>query len=103
MKKLIALLAAIAMVVTIFPALAETAAIGTPDAPVVVRYLCKDVDPADEDVQKMAEIIEEKMAANDDPHFQARATVIKEQRAELAKHHVSVLLSTDLKRLTKSR
>ena len=64
MKKLIALLAAIAMVVTIFPALAETAAIGTPDAPVVVRYLCKDVDPADEDVQKMAEIIEEKLAAN---------------------------------------
>ena len=55
MKKLVALLAAIAMVVTIFPALAETAAIGTPDAPVVVRYLCKDVDPADEDVQKMAE------------------------------------------------
>ncbi len=28
-----------------------------------------------------------------DPHFQARATVIKEQRAELAKHHVSVLWS----------
>lgn len=37
--------------------------------------------------------IQEKMAGNDDPHFQARATVIKEQRAELAKHHVSVLWS----------
>ncbi len=37
--------------------------------------------------------VQEKMAANDDPHFQARATVIKEQRAELAKHHVSVLWS----------
>lgn len=37
--------------------------------------------------------VQEKMAGNDDAHFQARATVIKEQRAELAKHHVSVLWS----------
>src|SRR5690606_41252037 len=36
---------------------------------------------------------QEKMAGNGDPHFQARATVSKEQRAELAKHHVSVLWS----------
>ena len=37
--------------------------------------------------------VQEKYQANEDPHFRARAVVIKEQRAELAKHHVSVLWS----------
>ncbi|MBL0779483.1 superoxide dismutase, Ni [Streptomyces albidoflavus] len=37
--------------------------------------------------------VQDKMQANDDPQFQTRAIVIKEQRAELAKHHVSVLWS----------
>ncbi len=66
MKKLIALLLAVMLVVPALSAFAEStpAAIGTPDAPVVVKYLCKDVDPADPDIQKMAEVIEAKMAAH---------------------------------------
>lgn len=66
MKKLIALLLAVMLVVPAMSAFAEStpATIGTPDAPVVVKYLCKDVDPADPDIQKMAEVIEEKMAAH---------------------------------------
>ncbi|CAM5649326.1 superoxide dismutase [Ni] [Streptomyces avidinii] len=35
----------------------------------------------------------EKYQANEDADFRARAITIKEQRAELAKHHVSVLWS----------
>jgi nickel superoxide dismutase len=51
-------------------------------------------DPAQARIEaESVKAVQEKMAANDDPHFQARATVIKEQRAELAKHHVSVLWS----------
>ncbi len=51
-------------------------------------------DPAEARIEaKSVKAVQEKMAGNDDPHFQARATVIKEQRAELAKHHVSVLWS----------
>ena len=33
----------------------------------------------------------EKYAANDDPAFRTRALLIKEQRADLAKHHLDVL------------
>ncbi|MFT3872520.1 MAG: superoxide dismutase, Ni [Nocardioides sp.] len=32
-----------------------------------------------------------KVAANDDPDFRTRAVIIKEQRAELVKHHLWVL------------
>ena len=35
--------------------------------------------------------IVEKYAANDDPAFRTRAIAIKEQRAELVKHHLDVL------------
>jgi nickel superoxide dismutase len=55
---------------------------------------CGVYDPAQARIEaESVKAVQEKMAANDDPHFQARATVIKEQRAELAKHHVSVLWS----------
>ena len=55
---------------------------------------CGVYDPAQARIEaESVKAVQEKMAANDDAHFQARATVIKEQRAELAKHHVSVLWS----------
>src|SRR5690606_14310079 len=55
---------------------------------------CGVYDPAQARIEaESVKAVQEKMAGNDDPHFQARATVIKEQRAELAKHHVSVLWS----------
>ncbi len=60
MKKLLALTLSLLLVLVSVAALAD---IGTPDKPVKVRYLCKDVDPADPDVQTMATVIEEKMAA----------------------------------------
>ncbi|MGH8904792.1 MAG: superoxide dismutase, Ni [Egibacteraceae bacterium] len=37
--------------------------------------------------------IMEKYAANDDPLFRERCVTVKEERAELAKHHISVLWS----------
>ncbi|WP_327353485.1 superoxide dismutase, Ni [Streptomyces sp. NBC_01304] len=55
---------------------------------------CGVYDPAQARIEaESVKAVQEKMAANDDAHFQARAVVIKEQRAELAKHHVSVLWS----------
>lgn len=65
MKKLLALLLAVVLTLSATAIVAEKtpSVIGSPDTPVVVRYLCKDVDPADPDIQTMAEIIEEKMAA----------------------------------------
>ena len=54
MKKLVSLLLALALLLTAAVCVAEgseAAAIGSPDNPVVVRYLCKDVDPSDPDVQ----------------------------------------------------
>ncbi|GAA2123962.1 superoxide dismutase, Ni [Streptomyces synnematoformans] len=55
---------------------------------------CGVYDPAQARIEaESVKAIQEKMQSNDDPHFQARATTIKEQRAELAKHHVSVLWS----------
>lgn len=64
MKKLVALLLALVLAIPAFAmAEAQPATIGSPDAPVVVRYLCKDVTPQEEDVQTMATLIEEKMAA----------------------------------------
>ena len=55
---------------------------------------CGVYDPAQARIEaESVKAVQEKMAGNDDAHFQTRATVIKEQRAELAKHHVSVLWS----------
>jgi nickel superoxide dismutase len=55
---------------------------------------CGVYDPAQARIEaESVKAVQDKMGANDDVHFQARATVIKEQRAELAKHHVSVLWS----------
>jgi nickel superoxide dismutase len=55
---------------------------------------CGVYDPAQARIEaESVKAIQEKYASNEDPHFRARATVIKEERAELAKHHVSVLWS----------
>ncbi|CAM5387485.1 hypothetical protein SGLAM104S_07372 [Streptomyces glaucescens] len=44
---------------------------------------CGVYDPAQARIEaESVKAVQEKMAANDDPHFQARATVIKEQRAD---------------------
>lgn len=80
MKRLISLTLAVLMVITLFTgcspkpeaaapaAPAETAPadaskIGTKEAPVKVTYLCKDVVPTEENVQKLVAAIEEGMAA----------------------------------------
>ena len=63
MKKIVALVLALMLALPAFAMAEGPAAIGTPDAPVVVRYLCKDVTPQEDDVQAMAALIEEKMAA----------------------------------------
>ncbi len=77
MKRLISLTLVLVMVLTLFagcgpkqetPAPAgtpptETSKIGTKDAPVKVTYLCKDVVPSEENVQKLVTQIEEGMAA----------------------------------------
>ena len=55
---------------------------------------CGVYDPAQARIEaESVKATQEKYQANDDPHFRARAIVIKEERAELAKHHVSVLWS----------
>lgn len=55
---------------------------------------CGVYDPAQARIEaESVKAVQEKYQANEDPHFRARATVIKEQRAELAKHHISVLWS----------
>ncbi|MEV8064911.1 superoxide dismutase, Ni [Streptomyces sp. NPDC085995] len=55
---------------------------------------CGVYDPAQARIEaESVKAVQEKMAANADPEFRVRAIVIKEQRAELAKHHVSVLWS----------
>lgn len=55
---------------------------------------CGVYDPAQARIEaESVKAVQEKYQANEDPHFRARAIVIKEQRAELAKHHVSVLWS----------
>ena len=55
---------------------------------------CGVYDPAQARIEaESVKAIQEKYQANDDPHFRARATTIKEERAELAKHHISVLWS----------
>ena len=55
---------------------------------------CGVYDPAQARIEaESVKMIIQKVADNDDPDFRTRAVLIKEQRAELAKHHVSVLWS----------
>ncbi|MEU1377332.1 superoxide dismutase, Ni [Streptomyces triculaminicus] len=55
---------------------------------------CGVYDPAQARIEaESVKAVQDKYQANEDAHFRARATIIKEQRAELAKHHVSVLWS----------
>lgn len=55
---------------------------------------CGVYDPAQARIEAQSvKAVQEKYQANDDADFRARAITIKEQRAELAKHHVSVLWS----------
>jgi nickel superoxide dismutase len=53
---------------------------------------CGVYDPAQARIEaESIKAITEKYAANDDPVFRTRAILIKEQRAELVKHHLWVL------------
>ena len=53
---------------------------------------CGVYDPAQARIEaESVKAICEKYAGNDDPVFRTRALVIKEQRAELVKHHLWVL------------
>jgi nickel superoxide dismutase len=53
---------------------------------------CGVYDPAQARIEAQSlKAIAEKMATNDDATFQTRATLIKEQRSELVKHHLWVL------------
>ncbi|WKX72525.1 superoxide dismutase, Ni [Streptomyces sp. XD-27] len=55
---------------------------------------CGVYDPAQARIEaESVKAIQEKYQANEDQDFRTRALAIKEQRAELAKHHVSVLWS----------
>ncbi|NJP47839.1 superoxide dismutase, Ni [Actinacidiphila epipremni] len=55
---------------------------------------CGVYDPAQARIEaESVKAIQEKYQGNEDADFRTRAVVIKEQRAELAKHHVSVLWS----------
>ncbi|WP_431042277.1 superoxide dismutase, Ni [Streptomyces sp. P1-3] len=55
---------------------------------------CGVYDPAQARIEaESVKAIQEKYQANTDQDFRTRALSIKEQRAELAKHHVSVLWS----------
>jgi nickel superoxide dismutase len=55
---------------------------------------CGVYDPAQARIEaESVKAIQEKYQGNEDPVFRARAIQIKEQRAELVKHHLSVLWS----------
>ncbi|NYI06321.1 superoxide dismutase, Ni [Allostreptomyces psammosilenae] len=55
---------------------------------------CGVYDPAQARIEaESVHMIQKKYQDNEDPAFRTRAIVIKEQRAELAKHHISVLWS----------
>ncbi|GGO49810.1 nickel superoxide dismutase [Streptomyces sp. WMMB 714] len=55
---------------------------------------CGVYDPAQARIEaESVKAIQEKYQSNDDPAYRTRCVVIKEERAELAKHHVSVLWS----------
>jgi len=53
---------------------------------------CGVYDPAQARIEaESVKAIAEKYQANEDPEFRTRALIIKEQRAELVKHHLWVL------------
>ena len=53
---------------------------------------CGVYDPAQARIEaESVKAIQEKYQANEDPAFRTRALIIKEQRAELVKHHLWVL------------
>ncbi|MFD7654410.1 superoxide dismutase, Ni [Actinosynnema sp. NPDC059797] len=53
---------------------------------------CGVYDPAQARIEaESIKAIQEKYQANEDPEFRTRAVLIKEQRAELVKHHLWVL------------
>jgi nickel superoxide dismutase len=53
---------------------------------------CGVYDPAQARIEaESVKAIQEKYAGNEDPVFRQRAVLIKEQRAELVKHHLAVL------------
>ncbi len=53
---------------------------------------CGVYDPAQARIEaESVKAVCEKYAGNEDPTFRARAIAIKEQRAELVKHHLAVL------------
>ena len=53
---------------------------------------CGVYDPAQARIEaESVKAISEKYQASDDPEFRTRALIIKEQRAELVKHHLWVL------------
>src|SRR6202012_2039098 len=53
---------------------------------------CGAYDPAQAPIEAQSvKAIAEKYGANDDPAFRTRCLIIKEQRAELVKHHLWVL------------
>ncbi|MFE6050046.1 superoxide dismutase, Ni [Kitasatospora sp. NPDC056446] len=55
---------------------------------------CGVYDPAQARLEaESVKATQEKYQANEDAHFRARAIIIKEQRAEAVKHHISVLWS----------
>ncbi len=55
---------------------------------------CGVYDPAQALIEAKSVLgTQEKYQANEDSHFRARAIIIKEQRAEAVKHHISVLWS----------
>ncbi|HKZ20709.1 MAG TPA: superoxide dismutase, Ni [Acidimicrobiia bacterium] len=56
--------------------------------------MCGVYDPAQAKIEAMSVLKAcEKLAASDDEVFKDRAVIIKEQRADLVKHHLSVLWS----------
>ena len=71
--------------------------LGTLLGPVEVAYahcdlMCGVYDPAQAKIEAMSVLKAcEKYAASDDETFRHRAVIIKEERAELVKHHLSVL------------
>ena len=53
---------------------------------------CGVYDPAQARIEaESVKAIQEKYQGNEDPVFRSRAVLIKEQRAELVKHHLAVL------------
>jgi len=55
---------------------------------------CGVYDPAQARIEaESVKAVQDKYQANEDTDFRTRAVLVKEQRAELAKHHVSVLWS----------